>query len=151
MTFVTVPMRRWLPLEDSMMLNFSLVSLVTFHATCLAFEYGLHEGPVLGPRCEHGEIEPSREGKDINSAPEELLKTQSTGTKTTRKRTTNSEPAAAQDNPVSVGCDTESSINNSRTTKIIKPSTGELVRFVLWLLFRYALGFPHMTMTVHKC
>ncbi|OAV93598.1 hypothetical protein PTTG_27273 [Puccinia triticina 1-1 BBBD Race 1] len=122
MAFVTVPMRKWLPLEDSMMINFSLVSLVTFHATCLAFQYGLHEGAVLGPKCEHGEVEPSRGDNDTIVAAEDSVKAQSAGI--TSKNT-------------SMKDDAESNVKNSPAKKsdLTRPSTGELVRFVLWLLF----------------
>ncbi|KNZ48378.1 hypothetical protein VP01_570g5 [Puccinia sorghi] len=129
MTFVTVPMRKWLPLEDSMMVNFCFVSLVTFHATCLAFEYGLHEGPVLGPKCEPESS--SEEPKDNNNIPPKrlvLTTGHSNGVTSTKKRTTHHECINRERDSPSVHCD-------SPTNELVKPPTGELVRFVLWLLF----------------
>ncbi|KAI7945376.1 hypothetical protein MJO29_011764 [Puccinia striiformis f. sp. tritici] len=137
MTFVTVPMRKWLPLEDSMMLNFCFVSLVTFHATCLAFEYGLHNGPVVGPKCERGEAELGREEKDTSVAPEDLGKAHSAGTTSLRQRTKSSEIGDGEKKPTGPESNSEANIENSPTkiSQLKKPSTGELVRFVLWLLF----------------
>ncbi|KAA1086421.1 hypothetical protein PGTUg99_005496 [Puccinia graminis f. sp. tritici] len=139
MAFVTAPMRKWLPLEDSMMVNFCFVSLVTFHATCLAFEYGLHEGPVLGPKCELEEAELSGEENETSISPEDSIKSQSIGTTEARKRTNNHASTDGETKSTTMtGDSSESNVKNSPTKKkeqLVKPSTGELVRFVLWLLF----------------
>ncbi|POV99752.1 hypothetical protein PSHT_13397 [Puccinia striiformis] len=106
MTFVTVPMRKWLPLEDSLMLNF-LLRL------------------------------PGREEKDTSVAPEDLGKAHSAGTTSLRQRTKSSEIGDGEKKPTGPESNSEANIENSPTkiSQLKKPSTGELVRFVLWLLF----------------
>ncbi|KAG0148693.1 hypothetical protein CROQUDRAFT_23624, partial [Cronartium quercuum f. sp. fusiforme G11] len=43
----SVQNRIWEPLAECMMMNFPFVSLVTFHAICLAIQFGLYDGPIF--------------------------------------------------------------------------------------------------------
>jgi hypothetical protein len=96
----------------------------------------------LGAKCELEEVELSCEENHTSISPEDLLKSQSIGTTEARKRTNNHGSTDGDKKSTTMTGDTEANVKNSPTKKkeLVKPSTGELVRFVLWLLFRYVLG-----------
>lgn len=118
--------RLWKPLGECMMINFPFVALITFHAICLAIQFGFYDGPVFKSDSKSGKkdvlaVDSNVEDSSPDEAPrEDLQKLNGTGSE-------------EKEIPK---VDGSSKDDKSTAESSSCPSWGQLTRFVLWLLLR---------------
>lgn len=134
MVLASVQNRLWEPLNEYMMINFPFVSLITFHAICLAIQFGFHDGPIIKVEKVESLHQADTTSNPSQTVTEETVDHQSIKNLIREDVSVNS-IRSTEEKPMSLSS-RPTTQDKSTTDEGSRPSLGELVRFAVWIVLR---------------